>query len=119
MNSQLAYPFADLYWETNNSGGLSEARKQSVPVIIDGRWHIYSFNVGSNAAWSGLISQLRLDPIQSGAAGDHVDIAGISYLNDFLSLLPSTDLNDDGNPDYVLYNPSTLQQKHFTSITTF
>jgi hypothetical protein len=113
MTSQPAYPFADLYWETNNSGGLSETRKQSVPVIIDGRWHVYSFNVGSNAAWSGLISQLRFDAIQSGGPGDYVDIAGISHLNDFSTLLPATDLNDDGKPDYVLFNPSTLQTEAF------
>jgi hypothetical protein len=77
MSSPPAYPFADLYWETNNAGGLSETRKQSVSIIPDGRWRIYSFNVGANAAWSGLISQLRLDPIVSGGAGDYVDIAGI------------------------------------------
>jgi hypothetical protein len=83
MSSPPANPHAELFWETNNSGGFSEARKQSLPVIIDWRWHVYSFNVGSNPAWSGLISQLRLDPIESGGAGDYVDIAGISYQNNF------------------------------------
>jgi hypothetical protein len=111
MSSPPAYPQADLYWETNNSGGLSETRKQSVTVIPDGRWRIYSFNVGANAAWSGLISQIRLDPIVSGGAGDYVDIAGISYQNAFSSLLPATDLNDDGKPDYVTYDATTRQTR--------
>jgi FG-GAP-like repeat len=102
---------ADLYWETNNSGDFSETRKQSVMVIPDGRWRIYSFNLGANAAWSGLISWLRLDPIQSGGAGDYVDIAGISYQNAFFSLLPATDLNDDGKSDYVTYNATTRQTR--------
>src|SRR6266496_3984493 len=83
MSSPPAGPFAQLFWETNNSGDFSETRSQTISVIPDGRWRIYSFNVGANAAWSGLISQLRLDPIQSGGAGDYVDIAGISYLNNF------------------------------------
>ncbi len=109
MSSPPVDPHADLYWETNNSGAFSEDRKQSVAVIPDGRWRIYSFNVGANAAWSGLISQLRLDPIQSGGAGDYVDIAGISYQNAFSSLLPATDFNNDGHPDYLLYNSSTQQ----------
>jgi hypothetical protein len=100
---------AEFFWETNNDGGFSEARKQSLPVKIDGRWHVYSFNVGSNPAWSGLISQLRLDPVQSGGAGDYVDIAWISYQNAFSSLLPATDFNGDGKTDYVLENVSTLQ----------
>src|SRR5262249_58521842 len=84
---------------------------QSVPVIIDGRWRVYSFHVGSNPAWSGLISQLRLDPVQSGGTGDHVDIAGISYQNAFSSLLPATDLNNDGKPDYVTYDATTRQTR--------
>jgi FG-GAP-like repeat len=111
MSSPPVDPHADLYWETNYSGGLSETRKQSVTVVPDGRWRIYSFNVSANAAWSGLISQLRLDPIESGGAGDYVDIAGISYQNAFSSLLPATDLNDDGKPDYVTYNATTRQTR--------
>ena len=83
MSSPPADPHAELFWETNNSGGFSEARKQSVTVIPDGTWRTYSFDLGGNPAWSGLISQLRLDPIQSGGAGDYVDIAGISYQNNF------------------------------------
>ena len=109
MSSPPAGPFAQLFWETNNSGDFSETRSQTISVIPDGRWRIYSFNVGANAAWSGLISKLRLDPIQSGGTGDYVDIAGISYLNDFSTLLPATDLNDDGKPDYVLYYGGTRQ----------
>jgi hypothetical protein len=78
MSSPPADPSAQLFWETNNSGDFSETRSETVTVIPDGRWRIYSFNVGANAAWSGLISQLRLDPIQSGGTGDYVDLAGIS-----------------------------------------
>jgi hypothetical protein len=93
MSSPPAEPVAQLFWETNNSGGFSPTRVQTVSVVPDGKWRIYTLNVGANAAWSGLISQLRLDPIQSGGVGDYVDIAGISYLNDFAALPPTTDLN--------------------------
>jgi hypothetical protein len=70
---------ADLYWETNNTGGLSEARKQSVALTPSPEWKVYAFNVGANTAWNGLISLFRLDPVISGGPGDYVDIAGISY----------------------------------------
>jgi len=111
MTSPPADASAQLFWETNNSGDFSETRSQTVTVIPDGRWRIYSFNLGANAAWSGLISWLRLDPIQSGGAGDYVDIAGISYQNAFSQLLPATDLNNDGKPDYVTYDAATRQTR--------
>jgi hypothetical protein len=83
MSSPPADASAQLFWETNNSGDFSETRSQRVTVIPDGAWRVYSFDVGANAAWSGLISQLRLDPIQSGGPGDYADIAGISYQSAF------------------------------------
>jgi hypothetical protein len=70
MSSPPANPSAQLFWQTNNSGDFSETLSETVPVIPDGQWRIYSFNVGANAAWSGLISQLRFDPIWSGGQGD-------------------------------------------------
>jgi hypothetical protein len=83
MSSPPADASAQLFWETNNSGDFAETRSQRVTVIPDGTWRVYSFDVGANAAWSGLISELRLDPIDSGGPGDYVDIAGISYQSAF------------------------------------
>src|SRR5262249_53170254 len=93
IRSPPAEPVAQLFWENNNDGGFSASRVQNVTVVPDGKWRIYTLDVGGNPAWSGLISQLRLDPIQSGGVGDYVDVAGISYLNDFAALPPTTDLN--------------------------
>jgi FG-GAP-like repeat len=109
MSSPPADASAQLFWETNNSGDFAETRSQRVTVIPDGTWRVYSFDVGANAAWSGLISELRLDPIDSGGPGDYVDIAGISYQNDFSSLVSPTDSNHDGKPDYLLYSATTRQ----------
>jgi hypothetical protein len=83
MSSPPANASAQLFWENNNSGDFAETRSQTVTVIPDGTWRVYSFDVGANAAWSGLISELRFDPIQSGGPGDYVDIAGISYQSSF------------------------------------
>jgi hypothetical protein len=86
MSSPPADAFAQVFWQTNQtgfSGDFTEALSQRVTVIPDGTWRIYSFDLGQNAEWSGLISQLRFDPIQSGGPGDYVDIAWISYQNAF------------------------------------
>src|SRR5207247_1649364 len=112
MSSPPADPVAQLFWQTNSTdflGDFSETRSQTVTVIPDGRWRIYSFNVGADAAWSGLISQLRLDPVEAGNTGDYVDIAWISYQNAFPELRTHSDFNGDGHPDYLLYNSSTQQ----------
>ncbi len=81
MTSPPGSPSAQLFWETNNFGSFSGARVQSVAVTPSAGWKIYTFNVGTNLAWTGLISRLRLDPIQSGGSNDTVDIAGITWTN--------------------------------------
>jgi hypothetical protein len=117
MSSPPADPTADLFWETNNSGGFSETRKQSVTVIPDGTWRVYSFDVGANPAWSGLISQLRLDPIQSGGPGDYVDIAGISYQNAFPELAFFMGEVSLGNGVYYLQFPNGTPFGYYSYLT--
>lgn len=75
-------PSAQLFWETNNAGGFTGTRSLSIPVNASGDWRIYSFPVGGSAEWAGLVSQLRLDAIQSAGTGDTVDLGGISWKND-------------------------------------
>jgi hypothetical protein len=75
-------PSAQLFWEINNTGGFSGTNSKSIPVTLSGGWRIYSINVSSSANWTGLISDLRLDPIQSGGTLDTVDLGGISWKND-------------------------------------
>ena len=117
MSSPPADPTADLFWETNNSGGFSETRKQSVTVVPDGTWRVYSLDVGANPAWSGLISQLRLDPIQSGGPGDYVDIAGISYQNAFPELAFFMGEVSLGNGVYYLQFPNGTPFGYYSYLT--
>lgn len=67
-----------LYWETNNSGVMTESASVSFPVIPDGQFHTYELNMSSNRYYHGLITQLRFDPAIRGDAGDYVDLVAIS-----------------------------------------
>jgi hypothetical protein len=67
-------PVAQLFWETDNAGGFSEARSIAFQVYNDGQYHTYDLNMAAQNGYAGLISQLRFDPILSGHAGDYMDI---------------------------------------------
>ncbi len=72
-------PIAQLFWETNNAGGFSETQSYNFLVDNDGQYHTYELDLASKSSYSGLISQLRFDPIPSGHAGDYMDIQYISF----------------------------------------
>ena len=97
-----ATPRAFLFWETDNAGAFSETRIGNVVVNPDDQWHIYNFNLSASPAWQGLISWLRLDPIQTGQAGDYVDISALSHKNDPPQITPIGDQsipeNTSGGP---------------------
>ena len=79
---QIAHPAGratgQLFWETNGAGGLSEARSARFPVLADGQFHTYELNLAASNNYSGLITQLRLDPAFNGEPGDFVDVKAIS-----------------------------------------
>ena len=67
-----------LFWETNNTGGLSQARSLIFPVLADGQYHTYELDLAATGNYSGLITQLRFDPAFNGEPGDFVDVKAIS-----------------------------------------
>ncbi len=72
---------ARLYW--NNGSGINETYAQNVSVISsDGDYTDYVWVLTNNANWSGTITQLRFDPIHTGAAnGQTVNIVFIEISN--------------------------------------
>ena len=77
---------AQLFWTAlSEQGGVSETfvaqQSQSFTVIGDGAYRVYELKLSENANWKGLITQLRLDPVTSGGAGEHVFLRSISFAN--------------------------------------
>jgi hypothetical protein len=74
---------ARLYWEENNGTGTTLANfvaGQSVtfPIIADGQYHDYIVDLSGVANYSGLISELRFDPMVTPGLTGSVDIASIT-----------------------------------------
>jgi hypothetical protein len=67
-----------LFWQTNGSTGFNEAQSTQVSLLTDGQFHIYEVKLSSFTNYSGLITQLRFDPVYSGDPGDYVDVAWVS-----------------------------------------
>ena len=53
---------AQLYWRNDQTQEYSEFQSLKMPVIADGSFHTYQFEVGEALAWAGTVTGLRLDP---------------------------------------------------------
>jgi hypothetical protein len=67
-----------LFWLTNGSASFNESQSSQFSLLTDGQFHIYELNLSSFTNYSGLITQLRFDPVYSGDPGDYVDVAWVS-----------------------------------------
>jgi hypothetical protein len=53
---------------------FEESRSMSFEVTADGQWHTYEIDLSQSAEYTGLIRQLRFDPVGAGGPGGYVDI---------------------------------------------
>ena len=59
--------YGQLFWQRSTDDGFSEAR--SLKFDLRAGRHNYTLTLSDQAAWSGQITALRLDPITAGTAG--------------------------------------------------
>lgn len=69
---------AQLFWQTAAKPGFSEEQSIRFPIEPDGKFRTYEVRLSSAAAYRGTIRQLRFDPVESGGAGESVDVQFIS-----------------------------------------
>jgi hypothetical protein len=69
---QIAQPlgraYGQVFWESDGTGGWSEARSVTFPVVADGKFHTYAVNLAASKNYTGLITQFRFDPAYNGQA---------------------------------------------------
>lgn len=69
-----------LYWRPNNASNFVDARSFPFTANTNGQFRIYELNLASSNSYTGVIQQLRFDPVIGGDAGDYVDVEWITSL---------------------------------------
>ncbi len=69
---------AELFWETAAKPGFPAEQKVRFTVEPDGKFHTYEVDLSASPAYRGKIRRLRFDPVESGAAGDFVNLEFLS-----------------------------------------
>jgi len=70
-------PVARVYW--SRGGSFATARSRAFFPAADGYFHTYAIRLAGIRGYSGTITRLRLDPVESPRPGDFVDVACISW----------------------------------------
>jgi hypothetical protein len=90
---------AKIYWKNFGEPNVTEAKSLSFKIISDGTYRSYAVNLASSSNYTGVITQIRFDPAETGAAGDYVDIEAISYN----PLAAKTNNSSENFSDLVLF----------------
>jgi formylglycine-generating enzyme len=60
-----------LYWTSAVSPNFAEDKAIHLPLVADGQYHEYRFDLSSHKLWMGQrVLDLRLDPVEGGSGGD-------------------------------------------------
>jgi len=55
--------FTQLFWMRKGETGFREEASTSFAIRNDGRFHRYRFDLSENPAWRGVITKIRMDPL--------------------------------------------------------
>jgi len=70
--------FGSILFLTNQNSDWGAAPSVSFPITNDGTFHSYNILMSKSPAWQGVITQLRLDPIEDGAVNAQIEVDYIS-----------------------------------------
>ena len=69
---------AKIYWKNFGDANFTEAKSMSFGIISDCRYRNYVVNLAMSPNYTGVITQIRFDPVGAGAAGNSVDIEALT-----------------------------------------
>jgi hypothetical protein len=70
---------ANIYFATNAEPRFSPKRVLGIDVKGDGEMRAYGADLGSTQGYSGLITQVRIDPLPAGNKGDRVRVKAVKF----------------------------------------
>lgn len=71
-------PTIQVFWSRSDAQGFSEERSRAFPVVADGKRRAYRFDLAEGPGYSGLITQIRIDPEPEGHPDDRMEVWSIS-----------------------------------------
>lgn len=85
---------AKIYWK--NFGDTNFIETKSVPfgVVSDGQYHNYIVNLAMSPNYTGVVTQIRFDPVETISMCDYVDIEAITCKFDSLNIHSCTNFTD-------------------------
>jgi len=69
---------AELFWETADKSGFRAEQSVKFAVVPDGKMRTYEVDLSSSPTYRGTIRRLRFDPVETGRAGETVDVEFVS-----------------------------------------
>jgi hypothetical protein len=73
---------AELFWEKADKPGFTADQKVRFTIEPDGKFRTYAVDLSASPSYRGTIRRLRFDPVETGGAGEFVDIEFISAKKD-------------------------------------
>ena len=74
--------YVQIFWGTSLGNGFSSERTQAKPMIDNGEYNTYIFDIGAGESWNGVLDDIRIDPF-----GGTTNI-GKRFWLDYVRLIP-------------------------------
>ena len=69
---------AELFWESAEKSGFRSEQSVKFAIVPDGKPRTYEVDLSTSPTYRGTIRRLRFDPVETGRAGETVDVEFIS-----------------------------------------
>jgi len=75
-------PQSRLYWRVHGIDGYSEERVVGFELKNDGQFHTYEIDLAAQPNYTGLITQIRFDPVPAGGEGEYIKLEWVRWRKD-------------------------------------
>ena len=100
LDNMTAGVQAQVFWTTQEDGTWNESKSITFPIAPNaGRFKPYVVDMSKNPAWSGVINQIRFDPVENAVVDGSYAISDIAFRKDYQ--FNPADVSQTGRVDYL------------------